>query len=244
METLQDRISFIGTGGVFDYKIGNSAAIIKVNKGNILIDCGYTVYPILAELRAVEMIDYILITHLHGDHIGSIHPLILELVNKYKKKVKIIFPTDAFLKELRNYFKMFLISLDRYVEFVNINEMQDIGYKETTNYHVKNMQSFSYYFQYNDAILFYSGDVGSLTFLQDFVSDWKEKKQIICFHETSFLKGNAHVYYRDLQDFISKTQTKVFAYHCNHKKAPKDCTLLFVGRYPELCLQKQQRSML
>lgn len=222
------NIKFVSTGGVFDYKIGNSSAIIESPWGNILIDCGYTVYPKLEENHLIDKIDYVLITHLHGDHVGSIHPLILNMVNRCGKIVKIICPTNNFKSLLRKSLEIFLINVDKYVEFVDIHDFQGMGYIDTTNCHVEGMESFAYYFKDNEQFIYYSGDLGDIGVTERFLNT-VDHQNIVVFHETSFIQGKAHVYYRDLMRFIHEHNYDVYAYHCNHVKAPIDCTLKFVA---------------
>lgn len=222
---MKDRIKFLGTGGVFDYTIGNSSVIIATEHGKILVDCGYTVYKKLDEMQLIESITYIMLTHLHGDHVGSIHPLILTLVNKYKKRVKIIYPTKSYLLTIKSYLSYFLIDTERYIDFVDIALLEGVGYIETSNAHVIGMPSYSYYFEFTDGIIYFSGDVGKLEFVKKFAET--SEKPIVIFHETSFLQGTAHVYYKDLENFSRKQE--LYAYHCNHLKAPKDCSLSFVA---------------
>lgn len=222
---MNDRIKFVGTGGVFDYSIGNSSVMITTEHGKILIDCGYTVYEKLAEMQLIESIDYIMLTHLHGDHAGSIHPLILALVNKYKKRVKIIYPTKKYLLTIKSYLDYFLIDSKKYIDFVDIALLEGVGYVDTSDAHVIGMPSYSYYFEFTDGITYFSGDVGKLEFVKYFAET--NNKTLLIFHETSFLQGTAHVYYKDLENF--SREHELYAYHCNHLKAPKDCSLNFVA---------------
>lgn len=228
-------VKFIGTGGIFDYKIGNSSALIECEIGNILIDCGYTVYPKLVDMDIISKIDYILITHLHGDHIGSIHPLILHLVNRCKKTVKLIYPTECFLGELKRYLDTFLVDANKYIKFVNINEIEQIGFIDTTNCHVSGLESYAYYFDSKKEFVYFSGDLGDIQITEKFLEKIQHNN-IVVFHETSFIQGSAHVYYKELMDFSSRNQYSVYSYHCNHLNAPSDCDLKFVANYKEFCL--------
>ncbi|MCI9364846.1 MAG: ribonuclease Z [Oscillospiraceae bacterium] len=229
---IGQKIKFVSTGGIFDYEIGNSSMLINTGIGNILIDCGYTVYKTLCKKELVDKIDYILITHLHGDHIGSIHPLILHLVNKCKKNVKIIYPTESFLNQLKNYFHFFLIDVERYIEFIDIKKWDNIGFVNTSDFHVKGMESYAYYFKTGDWLIYYSGDLGNLEITESFLNSMSYKN-VLVFHEVSFINGSAHVYYRELMRLAEKYN--VFAYHCNHLLAPEDCNLQFVADYKIYC---------
>lgn len=231
----EENIRFISTGGVFDYKIGNSSAMVNCKIGNVLIDCGYTVYPELVERDIVDKIDYLLITHLHGDHVGSIHPLILHLVNKCRKKVKIIYPTESFLKLVQNYLEIFLVDTSKYIEFVNIRDVDEVGFVDTTNQHIDGMESYAYYFNLEKDFIFYSGDLGNIQITES-VLKTIEHSNIIVFHETSFIQGKAHVFYKELMDFSQRNKYSVYAYHCNHMIAPEDCNLKFVANQKEFCL--------
>lgn len=224
------KLKFIGTGGIFDYEIGNSSMIININQSNILVDCGYTVYAMLEERNLIKEIDYILITHLHGDHIGSIHPLILSLVNKYKKKVKILYPTNTFLRQLKEYLKFFLIDVEHYIKFVDICELNDIGFINTTNFHINGMESYAYYFKFRESLIYFSGDLGKLEITENFLNSISYLN-IVVFHEVSFKEGSAHVYYKDLMRLAEKFN--VYAYHCNYVMAPPDCNLKFVAEIAE-----------
>jgi|GEM_PF-5625027 len=62
---------FIGTGGALDYQFGNASMIIDLPT-RVLVDCGPSIYPKLMEKNLLETFDYLLLTHLHGDHVGSI----------------------------------------------------------------------------------------------------------------------------------------------------------------------------
>lgn len=230
---MQPKLKFVSTGGVFDYQLGNSAAIVEMAEGAVLIDCGYTVFATLSEKGLLDTPQYLLLTHLHGDHVGSIHPAILHWANRRKKKIQIIYPSDAYKQEMINYFNFFLGDTNNYVDFVSINQFPSLGFVDTYGLHVKNMQSYAYTFNFEDQFIFYSGDLGDINCTKDYLKSIKHNN-VIVFHETSFLEGSAHVYYktleRELRDY------NVYAFHCNHKKAPNDCQLTFVANTPLFCI--------
>ena len=227
------RIKFAGTGGVYDYELGNSSAIVKTTKGNVLIDCGYSTFIDLSKKGAIDSIDYLLITHIHGDHAGGLHPCVLHWANRRGVKIKIICPTESYEAELRHYMQIFLLDVDKYVEFVPISEFGEIGFVDTKDRHVKGIQSFAYYFNLGDQFLYYSGDLGDINATRELLEKI-EHPNIVVFHEVVFIRRDVHVYYKDLEDLAD--EYSVFAYHCNPADAPEDCRLRFVENYPELKL--------
>jgi len=227
---MNSRFKFVGTGGIFDTQIGNSSAIVELDSGKLLLDCGYTVFGALKEKALVEDITYLLITHLHGDHVGSIHPLILQNTNKRKEKLKVLYPTEDFKNELNEYFSFFLAEPSDYIEFISLEKFPEIGFVDTKNLHVNGLQTFAYYFNFQEEFIFYSGDLGCINTTAEFLKNINHEN-ITVFQEISFLEGKAHVYYKDLMNALS--EYNVYAYHCNHNNAPNDCNLKFAANFPK-----------
>lgn len=91
------KIKFTGTGGAFNFEQGTAAAIVTVREKKILIDCGFSTILKLQNLEVTKEIDYILITHLHGDHVGSLPTLLPYFQYVLERPIpKIIMPNDAF----------------------------------------------------------------------------------------------------------------------------------------------------
>lgn len=83
----------LGNGGAFDYDQTNTAFTLFDDQ--ILVDCGYNIFPKLMSttdengIRLANKIKYILITHKHDDHIGSLMSYLywIELIRKTPVKV-------------------------------------------------------------------------------------------------------------------------------------------------------------
>lgn len=228
------EIKFISTGGAFDHKIGNSAAVVRHPAGNILVDCGYTIYGSLRELDLIERIDYILITHLHGDHVGGLFPLIMHLNYRVeaKRKIRIIYPTENYREHLYQYFTFSMVAPERFIEFVPISTIEGLGFIDTFSLHSEHFQTFAYYFENDDSLIYYSGDIGTLKPALDFLQRARQKN-IRVFHEISFIEVPTHTYYKDLIQSLGHYE--VYGYHCNHHDAPKDNSIRLVAECPELC---------
>ena len=75
------EITFLGTGGAFtDYRENyHNNAIIRTAVGPVLVDCGGTAVQSLKELGLhPEDIAGVIVTHIHGDHVGGIEQLLWE----------------------------------------------------------------------------------------------------------------------------------------------------------------------
>lgn len=227
------EIRFVGTGGAFDLAQGTASAIVTVQDQTILIDCGFSTLPRLARHPIIRDIDAILITHLHGDHVGSL-PTLLPYFTYILgiEPPKIIVPHEAYEAEVRAFLST--TYEEKRAEFIPLEKTLGIGYVETTNTHVPGMTSFAYYFTDTDALIYYSGDTGSVVPAQTFLRD-RTETDIRVFHETTFkTESSVHVPYTVLQRELANYP--LYAYHVAKENKPNDCTLQLVEECPELLL--------
>ncbi|MDQ3190282.1 MAG: MBL fold metallo-hydrolase [Bacteroidota bacterium] len=229
------EIKFLGYGGAFDYQQGNSSAILKIGSKSILIDCGHSVYPILRKLNKTEEIDYIFITHLHDDHVGSLSSFLI-----YKKifssPVKLVFPDLKFKKTIIDFLSFSLQNPEKYFDFIDIKDVGFADFIDTENFHVKGMQTYSYLFKENHENLVYSGDMNNPEFLIQKLKD-KGINSGKIFHDVTFIKSNkAHTFYKDVERL--PTNFDVYGYHYNPENKPKDCKLKLVGEQDDLLFNK------
>ncbi|MNJ49800.1 ribonuclease Z [compost metagenome] len=67
------HLQMIGTGGAFAKKNFNNNGLLSTENYTLLIDCGNTASLALHEVGvSPETIDAVLITHIHGDHVGGL----------------------------------------------------------------------------------------------------------------------------------------------------------------------------
>ena len=230
------KITFLGTGGVFDYEYGNSSAIVQHCGQKYLIDCGSSVYSTLRKHDLTDSIDYILLTHLHGDHVGSLFQLILHfnLRATPRRKAPILCPTEAFREELHRFLVFWLIDPTEFVDFQPLSAAQGVGALDTTGKHMVGMQSYAYYFTSENRLLYYSGDLGDVESTVRFLNG-RDEERVTVYHEMHHLTGSAHVYYRDLMERLSGYE--VYGYHCDPRKIPPDNTIPLVADQPDLLLR-------
>jgi ribonuclease BN (tRNA processing enzyme)/isopentenyl phosphate kinase len=98
MKKLGTKIIFLGTGDAFSSGGRRSAGVFVKYPDNgkkILLDCGpHTLQALKTSKVNTSLIDWIIITHFHGDHINGIPYLLLHLSfqTKRTKPLKIIGP--------------------------------------------------------------------------------------------------------------------------------------------------------
>ncbi|WP_458121778.1 MBL fold metallo-hydrolase [Paenibacillus sp. Z6-24] len=70
------ELQMLGTGNAFAKKYYNNNALVSAGDYTLMIDCGITAPMALHELgKELNDIDAILITHIHGDHVGGLEEL-------------------------------------------------------------------------------------------------------------------------------------------------------------------------
>lgn len=79
------KLTFIGTGEAFDENRDNTSYLIENKRQYTLVDCGYTASGSLRRFLAkkgkdfIDVLDNIMITHLHGDHFSGLSGLLIPL---------------------------------------------------------------------------------------------------------------------------------------------------------------------
>lgn len=227
------KIKFLGTGGAFDYEFGNSSALVEFQGVNILIDCGNSVYRRLRETKLAEKIDYILITHFHDDHVGSLSSVILH--HKYfldpPRKARILVPNDTFKKQIYDYVNFSLTEPLNYLEFLPIETIPGLTAIDTYGKHIEGMQTWAFIFEKEDEILAFSGDLGDPNVIFDHLKTRPAKKTTV-FHEISFLKTDGvHSHYQELNEKLG--DYRLYGYHCDPRDEPADNNVPLVCRFPE-----------
>jgi ribonuclease BN (tRNA processing enzyme) len=151
------ELNFIGKGSAFTPQLKNTSAYFVINNDLFLLDCGESVFGEvwdLAELRECRNI-YVLITHLHCDHVGSLGSLISYCYYILQKKIYVIHPVTTIVELLS------LLGIEKITYHYTTclpEEAQGITVEAVEVEHVNNMQCFGYLMNTDEDRIYYSGD--------------------------------------------------------------------------------------
>lgn len=199
----------------------NSAALLTLRNNCILIDCGFTVYQALVHKNLVHRVKYILLTHLHNDHCGSLPNLLLHkhVVDKDPKPV-ILYPSIQFKNELYEFLRIQVKDPDKYAEFMPLEQFEGVRAIDTYGQHSEGLQSYAYIFEEEETRIVYSGDLGKPEALFDKLSRMPSRRTCV-YHDITFNPENTgHTYYKKLLPYINGVE--LFGYHCDPTQNPSD----------------------
>jgi len=212
-------LNFIGMGSAFNTGLGNTSAFVKENNSLILIDCGGTVFQKLQKLSMLDEVSnlYIVITHTHPDHVGSLGDVIFYSYYILKHIPTIFFPE-------RELIERFLTSIGVSAEMYNLNSSNvvDISDMQLGDFsidfmpvsHTDIIPTYGFIMKLNGRVFYYSGDANGIS---NTILD-KLKNGQICriYQDTCGLdyEGNGHLSLRKLCDIVSREfRDKVYCMH-------------------------------
>jgi ribonuclease BN (tRNA processing enzyme) len=213
------KISFIGRGSAFNTELGNTSAFVKKGNSLLLIDCGGTVFHRLQELNMFDGLEnlYIIITHTHPDHVGSLGEVIFYSYYILKHRPTIFFPQ----KEL---IECFLTSIGVSCEMYHLNSFDMIDVNDTQFgefsvefvpvLHVATIPAYGFIMKLNEKSFYYSGDANDLS--NKVIDKMKSGEIYRIYQDTCGLdyEGNNHLSLRKLCDIVPQEfRNKVYCMH-------------------------------
>lgn len=167
-------LQFIGTGSAFNTKLGNNSAFYKNKDILFLIDCGSNIFTRIQEANLLEGIKqvYVLITHTHPDHIGSLGDLIFygyyAMGTLGEPSVTVISPRKLCITNILSHVGV-KVNTYNLIEFnskeISINN-KDIRVRLVAHEvnHVAELPSFGYEIYYFNNKIYYSGDTNEINY--------------------------------------------------------------------------------
>jgi ribonuclease BN (tRNA processing enzyme) len=200
-------LRFVGTGSAFHTRLGNNSAYIKEGDRLLLIDCGGTVFHRLKEKGILDGITglYILITHPHPDHVGSLGDIIFYAFYKLKIIPQVFFPDGDWL---RRFFRQTGVKPEKYIlnteKYVILSDPQ-LGTLEITFtpvIHTDTLPCFGFVLKREGTSIYYSGDAREIPL--EILNAFNKGEISVLYQDTSGMDypGNPHLSFTRLVSLI------------------------------------------
>lgn len=161
-------LSFIGIGSAFNTEMGNTSAFIKRNRSLLLIDCGGTVFHRLQELNLLNGLEnlYIIVTHTHPDHVGSLGEVIFYSYYILKCIPTILFPNkelvEGFLNSIGVSAEMYKLNSTEIID-VNDKQLGKLRIEFLPVSHVDIIPAYGFIMKLEEKSFYYSGDANNIS---------------------------------------------------------------------------------
>lgn len=207
------ELQFLGCGSAFNPLLGNTSSYIEIGRHLYLIDAGESVfYKLFKEeiLKRNEEIT-IFITHMHGDHIGSLASIISYCYFVLRKKVSVVYPKDDLWK-LLNLMGIASSIYDRLECYAFKND--EIKMRAISVKHADDISYYGYIMEWEGKKIYYSGD--SYEIPQDIYKDFMAGNIDRIYQDTTEFKTShlSHLPLEELEKCIPvNLRNKVFCIH-------------------------------
>lgn len=211
------KVSFIGIGSAFSTLEENTSAYIKKDNKMLLIDCGETTARSIIKNNILEGVEelYILISHTHSDHIGSIGTLLF--YSRYRKNIlsKLVLPDDEeYINNIKEYLS--IIEITDEVDYVDSEtvktefDLKEFKFLKAT--HTDNIPCYGFVLEDDENITYYTGDNSNLDYIRHYI----QYDNSIIYTEICNDPNlqNQHLYLPYLEEILSMDERKrVFLMH-------------------------------
>ncbi|WP_368489582.1 MBL fold metallo-hydrolase [Clostridium sp. BJN0013] len=221
-------LSFIGMGSAFNTEMGNTSAFVKQNGSLLLIDCGGTVFHRLQELNLFDGLEnlYIIVTHTHPDHVGSLGEVIFYSYYILKHIPTIFFPNKELIEG-------FLTSIGVSVEMYKLNSCERIDADDIqlgkfsieflSVSHVDTIPAYGFIMKIKEKSFYYSGDANNISV--NVINMIISGEIYRVYQDTCGLdyKGNNHLSLRKLCSIVQpKFRNTVYCMHLDKHISEKE----------------------
>ena len=237
------QITMLGTGSAFAKRYNNNNALIEANGYRLLVDCGITLPKALHDAGMdFSQLDAVLVSHIHGDHVGGLEELAFQMMFKHQRKPMLYIAdvlveplweqtlrgglTQGELNSLSDFFEVKPLKAGVAYELA-----EGLSVELMQTKHIEGKASFSFLFNKR---FFYSADMrfdGKL--LQDLVESGVETVYHDCQLESP---GVVHASLDELLTLPEKVQEKTWLMHYG------DAMEQYVGKTGRMRFVRQQVS--
>lgn len=221
------KLNFTGRGAMLYPEEGNTAAYFETDDAFFLIDCGEDVARKLIEKGKLikEKEYYLMVTHTHSDHIGSLGTLQQYLYWCCGKKLNIVVSDEMkYKKELQGILDGFGLVPDTYT-FVDsasldnkFQEFRSIRYVRS-NHGDTPLASCAVVIITPEGNILYTGDIADSTIIREFITYNGSHNIDKMYVDTSLNKSPVHLSLEELVSAVPmELRNKVYCMHINDKK--------------------------
>ncbi len=213
------ELKFLGRGAAFNPKEGNTSAYFIDSDELFLLDCGSSIFERLVEKNILNNLKAIniFITHLHGDHVGSLATLIDYAYHILSTPVYII-SNSIITYDIESFLKYMGITTEKYSlrdtdYYKRYSKFKNVSYIKTI--HTDRLSCYSIIFDTKDGLIYYSGDTKELDTLTNLLNQNLYKAYIDT--NTSDNPNSPHISIKKLSEVIPKKQrNKIYCMHINN----------------------------
>lgn len=218
------ELNFLGKGCAFYPLYGNTCAYFVHGKELYLLDCGESAFEQLYKKINLGEIEraYVIVTHLHADHVGSLGTMISYFFCVLHKPVYVIHPETTI------------------VDLLTLEGIDKAGYEYCTRLpengaglsaepievkHAEDMKCYGYLLRDSEECIFYSGDSAMVP--------EKVRKLFLAgeidriYHDTATQPSDHHGFYERLEEVIPVE--KRGQVYCMHLDSPCEGMLMAKG---------------
>ena len=167
------ELNFIGIGGAFNTKLGNNCAYVKEDNKILFIDIGLDTLEKVVKYKLLDNIKevYVLITHLHGDHVGGLPTFIQYVYYNYGITTKIVSNSESFVTNLKILLTITAVKNEKH-EYINVEELPfsfKVDLKMTSHIHL--LECYSVIFSDEKGKTLYTSDSNDIEYLKAKIED-------------------------------------------------------------------------
>ncbi len=218
--------NFLGKGCAFYPVYKNTSAYFVWEKELYLLDCGESVFEQLykrIDLKEMERV-YVLITHLHADHVGSLGTLISYFYCVLGRPVCVVHPETTIVDLLT------LEGIDKNgYQYQKSLPENNAGLKAepVPVTHAADMKCYGYLLKDANECVFYSGDSSGVP--ENILELFLEERIDRIYHDTSThdSPNPSHCFYGKLEEIIPLEKRRQF--YCMHLDSPCENMLMEKG---------------
>ena len=221
-------LNFLGRGGAFNFKEGNTSAYVKEGNKLFLLDCGETTFADIGELGLLDDIEdiHVIITHTHADHVGSLSTLIFYCHYILQISLQIYYCSKNQRNTLSQILNLMGCSEDKF-SFHKLSELVGIfkTFQKITCYetpHTETVESYGFVFETEQGSIVYSGDTNDVNKIKVYALSDNVCKLYV---ETTLLDydGNVHISLKKLCAAIpTEMRRKIYCMHVNNNECIKE----------------------